>query len=88
MPVLARQTIDQVSYSRIDDLNREPFSFLSDNLLFCGDAEKALELLPSESVQTVVTSPPYWSLRDYKIENQIGRDESLENYIESIVQSV
>lgn len=34
-------------------------------LLLCGDARRKLQTLPSESVQCVVTSPPYWNLRDY-----------------------
>ncbi len=54
-------------------------------MLFCGDACRALELLPSASVQTVLTSPPYWSLRDYGVDEQIGRDDSLETYLRSIV---
>jgi DNA modification methylase len=33
-----------------------------------GDVRKALATLPDESVDCVVTSPPYWGLRDYKIE--------------------
>ena len=36
-------------------------------------------------MQTVVTSPPYWSLRDYAVENQIGMDDTLSDYIGSIV---
>ena len=35
--------------------------------LIRGRASEALDLLPAESVRTVVTSPPYWSLRDYDI---------------------
>ena len=54
-------------------------------MLVCGDAGRALELLPDESVQTVVTSPPYWSLRDYAVEDQTGCDDTLEDYIASIV---
>lgn len=33
--------------------------------LWCGNASEALSLLPPESVQCCVTSPPYWGLRDY-----------------------
>lgn len=36
-------------------------------------------------MQTVVTSPPYWSLRDYDVEDQIGRNDALTDYIKSIV---
>jgi DNA modification methylase len=54
-------------------------------LLFCADAGAGLALLPDESVQTVLTSPPYWSLRDYEVEDQIGRDDSLDAYLDAIV---
>lgn len=55
------------------------------SVLICGDALSALEILPDESVQTVVTSPPYWSLRDYHVEHQVGCAESLDDYVNSIV---
>jgi len=53
--------------------------------LLSGDAQAGLALLPDESVQTVLTSPPYWSLRDYEVEDQIGRDDSLDAYLDAIV---
>ena len=58
---------------------------LQQSVLVCGDACRALQLLPTASVQTVVTSPPYWSLRDYAVAAQIGRDDTLTDYIGSIV---
>ena len=45
-----------------------------------------MELLPDRSIQTVVTSPPYWSLRDYEVDRQIGRDDPLNEYLTSIVE--
>lgn len=72
---------------RLDDLDRPPFRAIPQSLLLCGDAQRALALLPSESVQTVLTSPPYWSLRDYGVEDQIGRDDSLAAYIRRIVSA-
>ncbi len=74
-------------YVRLNDLDRAPFSAISQSMLLCGDAQRALALLPSESAQTVLTSPPYWSLRDYGVEDQIGRDDSLAAYIQSIVSA-
>jgi len=74
-------------HARVDNLNRSPFDAIVDPLLLCGDAKSALGLLPDESVQTVVTSPPYWSLRDYGVEDQIGRDDRLGVYIDSIVHT-
>ena len=70
---------------RVDDLDRSPFPAIARPTLLCGDARSALALLPSGSVQTVLTSPPYWSLRDYGVEEQIGRDDSLDAYVRSIV---
>ncbi len=62
-----------------------PIESLAESVLIQGHANRALDLLPERSVQTVVTSPPYWSLRDYEIDHQIGRDESLEDYIGNLV---
>ena len=73
-------------YRRLTDRGRR-VPAISESLLICGDARRALSLLPSESVQTVVTSPPYWSLRDYQVEDQIGRDDTLRSYICSIVEA-
>ncbi|MGQ9498745.1 MAG: hypothetical protein ACUVRC_10770 [Desulfotomaculales bacterium] len=40
---------------------------MSHHRFFVGNALDVLSQLPSGSVQTVVTSPPYWGLRDYKV---------------------
>ena len=84
-------TLNQMSHSllkpyhRVDDLDGNVDATNSRSLLFCGDAREALRLLPTETVQTVVTSPPYWSLRDYEVSNQIGRDDTLQDYLAEIV---
>jgi len=49
-----------------------------------GDALAVLSAMPANSVQTVVTSPPYWSLRDYGIEGQIGLNETVYAYIDAL----
>lgn len=46
-----------------------------------GDAEEVLAGVPDESVQCVVTSPPYWGLRDYGVDGQIGLEETLTEYL-------
>lgn len=51
-----------------------------------GDAEAALLELPDGSVDTCLTSPPYWRARDYDEPEQIGLEESLENYLTRIVR--
>lgn len=45
-----------------------------------GDSRNMQEL-PNESVHLIVTSPPYWQLKDYGVNNQIGFDDSYEQYI-------
>ncbi|MCL4465526.1 MAG: site-specific DNA-methyltransferase [Chloroflexi bacterium] len=44
-----------------------------------------LSLLPDKSFQACVTSPPYWSLRNYHIAGQIGLETSLDEYIDNLV---
>lgn len=53
--------------------------------ILCGQALIELEKLPSESVQCCITSPPYFRLRDYGVEGQIGLEETLDEYIEKLV---
>ena len=67
--------------------NDDPVDTLHLNHLIQGHAKEALHLLPSASIQTVVTSPPYWSLRDYDVDRQIGCGELLGDYIAEIVET-
>lgn len=41
--------------------------------------------LPDGYVQTVITSPPYWGLRDYGVEGQIGLEDSPQEYVDKLV---
>lgn len=52
--------------------------------ILIGDNRQALKELPDASVQTVVTSPPYWGLRDYGHDNQIGLEQSPDDFIEQL----
>lgn len=72
-------------HRRVESTGIEPFVDLSEPVLICGSASEGLDLLPDRSVRTVVTSPPYWSLRDYEADGQIGRDDALGDYLKSIV---
>lgn len=53
--------------------------------LICGDAIQELALLPGESVQCCVTSPPYFGLRDYGVDGQLGLEATPEAYVEGMV---
>lgn len=50
-----------------------------------GDAIETLRTLPDESVQCVVTSPPYWGLRDYGVAGQIGLEDTFGEYLWTMV---
>ena len=52
--------------------------------LYNGNVFEVLKLIPDESVDCVVTSPPYWALRDYGVEAQIGLEESFYDYVERL----
>lgn len=56
------------------------------NQIIHGNALEVLRQLPDESVNCVVTSPPYWGLRDYEVEGQLGLEKSPEEYILKIVE--
>lgn len=50
-----------------------------------GNCRALLKTLPDKSVHTVVTSPPYWGLRDYGVADQIGLEHSPEAWVTEIV---
>ena len=50
------------------------------------DALYALRELPEESVHCCVTSPPYYALRDYGLDMQIGREDTPEQYIDRLTE--
>jgi DNA modification methylase len=50
-----------------------------------GDCREVLASLPERSVQTCVTSPPYFGLRDYGAEGQIGLEPSPDEYVAGLV---
>ena len=51
-----------------------------------GDALERLREMPDGSVQTCVTSPPYWGLRDYRIDGQLGLEATPEEYVANMVE--
>ena len=51
-----------------------------------GDALEILKNLPHESVQCCITSPPYWGLRDYGVDGQLGLEKTPEFYVEKMVE--
>jgi DNA modification methylase len=57
-----------------------------ENKIICGDAFEVLKKIPDESIDCIITSPPYWNLRDYKVEGQIGLEPTLEEYLDKLLK--
>ena len=53
--------------------------------ILLGDVRERLRGLPAESVHCVVTSPPYWGLRDYGVPGQLGLEPTLGEHIAAMV---
>lgn len=54
--------------------------------IIIGDALEQLALLPDQSVHCCVTSPPYYGLRDYGVDGQIGKEKTPEAYVSKLVE--
>lgn len=67
-------------------VTQDRMTTIKESLVIQGDAKIALPKLPDNSVQCVVTSPPYWSLRDYHIAGQIGLEPSVDQFINRLVE--
>ncbi len=52
---------------------------------YVGDALALLQQIPDGCVQMVVTSPPYWGLRDYGVKGQMGLEQTPEEYVANMV---
>ncbi|NJK91727.1 MAG: site-specific DNA-methyltransferase [Blastochloris sp.] len=58
---------------------REPVQIIS------GDVRDKLKEIPDNIFHTCITSPPYWGMRDYGHDNQIGAEETLPEYVKNLV---
>ncbi len=59
---------------------------MKDLKIMIGDSRKLLSELPDKTVQCCVTSPPYWGLRDYDHNAQIGSESSPVEYVQNLVE--
>ena len=54
--------------------------------IMVGDCVESMKSLPDKSVQTCITSPPYWGLRDYGHEKQLGMEKTPEEFVANMVE--
>lgn len=55
------------------------------SVVYQGDALQVLQRLPACLARAAVTSPPYWGLRDYGAENQLGSEDDVADYVSRLV---
>jgi len=55
-------------------------------VIYRGDVRDVLPTLDAGSIQCVITSPPYWGLRDYGVKGQIGLEPTPEEYVQTLVE--
>lgn len=51
-----------------------------------GDARRSLKKLADQSVHCMITSPPYWQLRNYEVDGQIGLEETPQEFVRKLVR--
>ena len=56
------------------------------NHIYVGDNVETLKTLPDESVDMCITSPPYYNLRDYNNEDQIGSEPTVTDYVNNLIE--
>jgi DNA modification methylase len=54
--------------------------------VYIGDAKSVLSTLPEKTFNCVITSPPYYWLRDYGIEGQIGKEKKISGYVQALAE--
>ncbi len=64
----------------------EPYYQDDSAKIYNGNCLSVLRDLPDELVQMCVTSPPYWGLRDYKNDDQLGQEKTPEEYVKNLVE--
>lgn len=67
-----------MTYKRIEQIG--------DATLYLGDCIESMQNMPEKSVHTCVTSPPYFGLRDYGHDGQIGLEPTPDEYVERLVE--
>lgn len=69
------------------DLTKKRATFSGERYaLFKGDSAKVLSKLPESCIDTCLTSPPYWAVRDYGSNEQIGLEDEVDDYVSALVK--
>lgn len=55
-------------------------------LVIIGDVIKSLQKLPNKSIDVIITSPPYYQQRNYEVNGEIGREQTVDEYINKMIK--
>lgn len=67
-------------------INNETVSVMPEIVIEVGDSRSVLSKFPDKHFQSCITSPPYWGLRDYGVDGQIGAELTVDEYINDLVK--
>ncbi len=72
-----------------EDVMKAPFRFkepaIAESIIIQGDTREMIRLIPDDTFDCVITSPPYWGVRDYGMDGQIGAEPDLDDYVSGLV---
>lgn len=77
---MSQDTLPGVFKTQVQSSFQRPRSYVGCQIIQ-GDALTSLQSFPDTFFQCCITSPPYWGLRDYEIDGQIGAESSLQDYV-------
>lgn len=72
-----------------DGASLNPYRFfivMQVNIIHLGNCLTILKTLPNDSIDCCITSPPYFALRDYGTPDQIGQEDSPEDFVDALIQ--
>jgi len=79
--LFARSTVEQLNtQSEFYDIEQIK------NTIIRGDCLRELKKFPDECIDTIMTSTPYWALRDYGVEGQLGKEKTLDEYLKKLLE--
>ena len=59
---------------------------MKNDIILCGDVYAGLSFLKDDSISVAITSPPYWQQRDYNFDEQIGQENTPNEYIGRLIK--
>ena len=62
-------------FNKIDFLNK----------ILCGDSLEILKQIPDNCIDMCITSPPFWNLRNYHVEGQLGIENNFNEYLDKLI---